>query len=277
MDVCTLLTSGFVSVEYPLPLRQSVVDAMSSWKAFCTLPMEKKRLLSGGDRIRDFGYMRRQDTGPTADDKELFHALRARYPDLLPKAKAVGDRRATDFIEAVDALLIRMGPLVQRFAYEVERHYGLDGFEREVMESQDEWTFRYLHYFGGPTLANAHADRGGLTLHLHESHPGGEYYDGKCWRPWPVSEKETIIFPSAGLQYRSRCVLKALWHRVVSTPETADEGRYSMVCFVDFAMGHRFNDKRFRWQDFSTPGFNYTMPFAEFRKFFVSNDEYETA
>lgn len=268
MNINMLDTHGYVTVDYPPPLRDAVREAMESWQRFCTLPDAKKRLLSGGDRIKDFGYMRREDAGPRADNKEQFHALRAKYPLLLPKAQAVGDRRATDFIEAVDVLLHRMGPLVQRFAGEAEQAYRLKGFEREVMESQDHWTIRYIHYFGGRMLANAHADRGGFTFHLYESHEGGEYYDGKQWRPWPVSERQSIIFPSMGLQYRSACQLEALWHQVVATPETEQEGRYAMVAFIDFAMGHRFDDTRYRLQNFE-PGFNYGMSFEQFGRYFV--------
>jgi len=273
MEVQTLRTDGFVSIKYPRPLRQAMQGAMESWKTFCTLPMEQKRLLSGGDRINDFGYMKREDVGARRDDKELFHALRSKYPLLLPKAEQVGDKRATDFIRAVDVLLVRMGPLVQTFAREVERCYGIAGFEDEVMRSQDYWTFRFLRYpKGQEVLANPHGDRGGFTFHLGESEGGGEYFGfDRRWRPWPVSEKETIIFPGMGLQYRSKCALKALWHRVLPTESLSAE-RYSMVTFVDFQMSHRFNDAHWNMKDFS-PGFNYDMLFDEFGKLFVPHRE----
>ncbi len=270
MDVRTLDTNGFVSFDYPILLRDAVGEAMESWKAFCTLPIEQKRLLSGGDRIKDFGYMCRQDAGPNADEKELFHALRANYPELLPKAQLVGDKRATDFIEAVDVLLYRMGPVVQIFAREVEKRYGIPGFEDDVMQSQDYWTFRYLRYpKNKPILANKHGDRGGFTFHLGETEGGGQYLDlhERVWKEWPVSEKRTIIFPSMGLQHRSKGQLKALWHQVVPTESSASE-RFAMVTFVDFQGTHRFDDSRFNMKDFE-PGFNYEIPFNEFDKYFV--------
>lgn len=271
MDVRTLDTDGFVSFAYPRLLRDAVDNAMESWKEFCTLPIEQKRLLSGGDRINDFGYMKREDTGARADDKELFHALRSKYHLLLPKAERIGDQRATNFIGAVDALLVRMGPLVQNFAHKVERRYALAGFEDEVMRSQDFWTFRYLRYpKAQPILANPHGDRGGFTFHLGESEGGGEYFGfDRQWRSWPVSEKRTIIFPSMGLQYRSKGKLKALWHRVLPTESTTNE-RYSMVAFVDFRDTHRFNDARWNMKDFE-PGFNYDCTFEDFSKLFVPN------
>jgi hypothetical protein len=271
MQIETLDFSGFVSLKYPRPLRQAMESAMDSWKAFCTLPPEQKRLLSGGDRINDFGYMKREDSGPRADNKELFHALRSKYDGLLPKAELIGDKRATDFIKAVDVLLVRMGPLIQTFAQEVERRYKLAGFEEQVMRTQDHWTFRYLRYpKGGAVLANPHADRGGFTFHLGESEGGGEYYGfDRKWHPWPVSEEETIIFPSMALQYRSEGALKALWHRVVPTDSSANE-RFSMVAFVDFKGTHRFDDSRWNMKDFDA-GFNYNLPFVDFSQYFIPN------
>jgi isopenicillin N synthase-like dioxygenase len=269
MHARDLQTHGFVRVEYYRPLRDAVSDAMSSWKKFCTLPLEQKRLLSGGDRIQDFGYMCRKDSGPKADDKELFHSLRAHFPQLLGKARRIGDKRATDFIDAVDSLIEQMQPLVHQFAGEVEEYYRLHDFTREVMASVDYWVFRYLRYpKAQPILANEHADRGGFTFHLGETEGGGEYFSfDRRWRPWPVSETETIIFPSMGLQYRSQNLLKALWHRVLPVESPTAE-RFSMVTFVDFQGTHRFNDSRFRMQNFE-PGFNYDMPFDEFAKLFV--------
>ena len=272
MHIGTLDTSGFVCFDYPRSLRSAVHDAMDSWKRFCELSDEQKLMLSkpNVDRTVDFGYMRRADKGPRDDNKEHFHAVLCKYSELLPRAERVGDRRATDFIHAVGDLLAESGPVVREFARAVEEHYSLCGFEQEVMVSQENWTFRYLHYFKGrPVLSYPHADRGGFTFHLQETHSGGEYFgfDGQ-WHPWPVSEERTIIFPSMGLQYRSQSYLKALWHRVISTEATRVEDRYSMVAFIDFKMGHRYNDRAKRLQDFD-PGFNYDMSMAELERLFI--------
>lgn len=272
MDVRSLSSTGFVTVSYPPILRKHMQEAMESWQRFCDLPLEQKQLLSGGDRINDFGYMVRKDNGSRADDKELFHALRANFSNLLPLAEKIQDRRATDFIQAIDNLIVSMESLVRQFARDVERHFGITGFEADVLKNKDSWVFRYLRYPPGarPVLANAHADRRGFTFHLGETQEGGEYYDLKKneWRPWPLSDIQTIIFPSMDLQYRSRNRLKALWHRVVPNEKSVAYGRYSMVAFIDFANSHRFDDSRFRMQEFE-PGFNYSCPFDEFQKLFV--------
>jgi len=271
MDLSSLRKDGFVTVSYPPLLRSRVCEAMQSWKSFCNLSENEKTKLSGGDRIQDFGYMRRKDSGPRADNKELFHVVRKRLPQLHAQADAMSDRRAAAFIDAVDVLLQESVPLIQTFAQRIEQEYGLKGFEAEVVGSQDNWTFRYLHYFPGvqPVLANAHADRGGFTFHTWEDHDGGEYLSlNGTWMPWPVSDTKTIIFPSMGLQYRSKGELKALWHRVVPNETTAKVGRYSMVIFIDFKMDYRFDDSRYRIQDFQ-PGFNYQTSAEEFTRLFV--------
>ena len=270
MNLDTLRSDGYVSVAYPASLRPIVAQAMKSWQDFCTLPDEKKRLLSGGDRLKDLGYMRRQDVGQRADNKELFHAKLSTLGTLSERVKAVGDWRALRFMYATSELLVATLPLIREFAMGIEKHFGLHGFAEEVERSQQHWTFRYLHYLGGDMLAHPHADRGGFTFHMYEDAPGGEYLtlSGNQWRGWPVDHERTIIFPSMGLQYRSQGKLKALWHQVVPTPQTRVTGRYSMVAFIDFAMGHRYNDAVKRLQDFD-PGFNYSMSQDEFEGLFI--------
>lgn len=275
MNVYSLATKGFVSIPYPPELRRKVRGAMDSWKAFCALPALEKLKLSGGDRKKDFGYMFRQNTGPRADRKELFHATLPNLSALYEQAELVKQSEATAFIGATDTLLEAVSPFISDFAKSVERTYGLNGFPNEVSTSRRLWTLRYLHYFAnnaskGDVLAHAHADRGGFTLHMDEDSPGGEYlsFDGQ-WRPFPLTEKETIIFPSLVLQHRSKGWLKALCHRVVATAETAGKERFSMVAFIDFSDSVRWDDVHHRSQE-KGPGFNYAMPHEEFARFFVT-------
>jgi len=269
VDISTLKTDGFVRVTYPDALRTSVHSAMDSWKNFCALPSEEKLALSKNDRLRDFGYMLRKDSGPRADHKELFHVSKKDIEELKIRTAKIKDNRASAFIFAIDHLIDASVPLVREFARAISAQYSLPDFETRVIQSKDRWTYRYLHYFGGDILAHAHTDRGDFTLHLNESHPGGEClnYEG-TWTPWPVSNEETVIFPGMGLQYLSESRLKALCHRVQPLPETKNTGRYSMVAFIDIDLPFRYNDKAKRLQDFK-PGFNYTIPHEEFKRLFV--------
>lgn len=269
MDIEGLTERGFVEAPYPRELRKCVDDAMHAWQIFCTLPHETKVMFSGGDRIRDFGYMRRTD----GDNKELFHVSGKDTPALERCAREFINKQPLAFIDALDALIQSATPLVQQFAERVEYVYDMPGFTTEVMEAADRWTFRYLHYFGGDeALADPHVDRGGFTLHLRETHPGGEYLDfDRRWQSWPISDAQTIIFPSMGFQYRSSGILKALWHQVKPIPETQSGDRFSMVVFVDFHQPVEYDQRNGRLQEFE-PGFNYDMPFAEFAKLFMHRE-----
>lgn len=278
MQLEALDTLGYVEVSYPPMLRMRVREAMEPWRDFCALPLEEKQhlALSLGDRLKDVGYVLRQDKGrPNADNKEFFHVKRTTVGAMRERAVAFPNKRTVAFVDATDALLSAAIPLVQTFAEEVEARYHLLGFESEVMASQgNNWTFRYLHYppasQSGEELAHAHTDRGGFTLHMYESHPGAEYYGfDRAWHPLIVNDDRTVIFPSMGLQYRSGGALKALCHQVVATPETAQDGRYSMVAFIDFNIGYRYDDSKKRLQEFP-PGFNYDMPTGEFEELFVA-------
>jgi isopenicillin N synthase-like dioxygenase len=273
MNVTNLMVDGFVRVPYPTALRQSVAEAVESWKAFTTLPPEEKKKLSLGDRHKDIGYVRREDKGhKTYDDKEFFHASIGMPQELHEIAAKFPDRRATAFLDATDTLINKITPLIEEFASSVELRWELYRFARQVMENRANWKFRYLHYFpsqSGAPIAHAHADRGGFTLHMYESHPGAEYLNFKGeWRPLPVKQDETVIFPSMMLQHRSKSKLVALCHQVLATPEAAQEGRYSMVAFIDFTSDHRFNDQEFRLQDLPK-GFNYGRSEQEMQKYFV--------
>ena len=275
MNVAQLMSDGYVTLAYPQALRDRVEDAMRAWTRFCALPYDEKAKLSGGDRIRDHGFMLRKDDGPNSDDKELFHLIKRNMPALRAQADTVADRAAVQFVHAVDVLIDSVMPHVVEFARDVERVYGISGFERDVKESSSEWTFRFLNYRPGrPVLASEHVDRGGFTLHLYESAQGGQYFgfDGK-WHDWPVNHDQTIIFPSMSLQHRAKCLLKGLAHRVVANDETIRTGRQSMVAFIDFDHTHQFN--KFggkRMQDFPA-GSLYSMPFDEFDKLFIPREK----
>ncbi len=276
MNVLDLQKHGFVTVQYPVALRRAVHAAMSSWIQFCDLPDHEKRKLSGGDRIEDYGYVRRQDSGSKADNKEYFHLFKGRAAEFHDKSASIADRRALEFLQAGDSLIKEIHPIVMRFARDMEKFYRMDGFAREVECSSDVWTFRYLHYFGGETLANSHADRLGFTLHLDETDTGGQYLciRTRKWMPWPVNHQQTIIFPSLGLQHRSRNRVKALWHKVEPTPLSIKDGRFAMVAFIDFPQDREWDKyKHQRVQDLPE-GFNYDLTFEELdREYFAPQRE----
>ena len=263
MNIETMSRDGFVSVTYPYELRTCVRYAVESWQSFCKLLPEEKRQCGkiGIHRDVDYGYMRREE----GDSKELFHVSLASINEFMKRACQINNPRAIEFIRYTDVLMHQIQAFILDFSRSVEFRYGVAGFADDVLAKRDAWTLRYLHYFGGEMLAEEHVDRMGFTLHLYESHDGGEYLDfNMAWKPFPINEKETIIFPGVGLQYRSGD-LRALWHRVKGTEVTKACGRYALVLFVEFENGFECQNVKKQFQN-PSPGFNYTLSPQAFKE-----------
>lgn len=272
MDVSRLDTEGFVPLLYPEHTARHMRYALKSWQRFCELSAADKARFSTPDRHHDFGYMFRGEDGQATERKEIFHVRAKDYMALWTIAQSVRNSDAMGFIQAVYSQIEAVTPLVSAFADAVEERYGLKGFGDDMLSAKDTWVFRYLRYPAGSTmLAHPHVDRGGLTLHLGETAPGGEYcsHVEKTWQHWPVGDDQTIIFPGMVLQHRSQGRLKALWHQV--TPMSSVEDRYAMVLFVDFKHTHRYSDQSGRLAE-KPVGFNWDLPWSEFDELFEPTD-----
>lgn len=270
-DISRFKKEGLVDVSYTTGLRSTVVSTAESWKLFCSLPRELKEKFVYLDNT---GFEFKEEPGATKDLKENFHVTVNSLPRLHEIAEGTFDEKSIKFINDAENLVTMAEPFITEFAEKIEKDFSVPGFKDDCLQRKNNWTVRYLHYFGnrkeGEEIASPHADKGGFTLHLFESAPGLQYLDyEKDWKEMPVSEGETVIIPAMQLQFRSENKLKALCHRVVATADTASTGRYSMVLFVDFTNTARYNKEgKGRMQDF-TPGFNYEMPFEEFSKLFI--------
>lgn len=269
-------------MPYSPSLRKGVAEAMRAWEEFCTLPdATKTRISYSGDlNVSGVGYELKLEHGVTNDLKEDFH-LRLSERDFLEREADKVGPIALDFVEKALELGPLMEDIIRSFARACEKGLGMEGFEADTMEKMPRALIRFLHYFGnddldgqhfispGDQIAMPHVDKGGFTLHLHESHPGLQRMtcDG-AWVPMDFAADVTAIIPAMRMQYRSNNILKATCHRVVANEETARIGRYSAVCFMDFSTTPYYDKKRWgRLQD-QPPGFNYTKPFEELKKMF---------
>lgn len=264
---------GLVNVNYPENLRKAVERAIASWKSFCYFPREeKKAFLFLEDNHGDgAGYELKEEKGSKKDLKENFHITLYQYERLA----AIANQRTLPFLNDAKILLDAMEPLILQFSEKVEKEFHVKGLAEEVKLSKPYWILRYLHYFGdrqeGVEIASPHADKGGFTLHLYESDEGLQYFciTTRQWKAMPVYEKQTVIIPALQLQLRSEGNLKALYHRVVATKETARTGRFSMVCFVTFQKTPMYNKNRYGNVQTHDTGFNYSIPQSEFAKLFL--------
>jgi 2OG-Fe(II) oxygenase superfamily len=272
-SITDLKTKGHVAVEYPADLRVAVEEAVAAWVQFCALSTVAKTALPYSNGGTGVGYELKNGVGNKADRKENFDVTTAGIDWLAANIEAIGNPVALDFVERATGLVAYVKPLILEFARQCEEEYGLEGFLAEVEASEPQFFIRFIHYFGdrelGDETATAHTDQSGFTLHLFESDRGLQClpYDGE-WEDMHVSAGETVIIPAMQMQLRSVGNLRALCHRVIAYPETAEAGRYAAVCFVQLVHTPKYDkDGAGRLQE-KEPGFNYDMPIVEFRKLF---------
>lgn len=257
--------------------REVVVQAVKSWKRVCELPRDVRQSFpySADQKNSGVGYELKLTQGTTLDVKEDMHINLEWRDRLLVCADSVGDEGVfRDFIENSLKIPEAIKPLVLEYARKVEVEHSLPGFAEDVENSMSTWMVRFLHYFGdrniGDEVAVPHADKGGFTAHLYESHPGLQYLDEeRNWKDVLISTDETVILPGLALQHKTHNEKTAVYHRVVATEETAVSGRFSAVCFIDMGNSKYFNKAKYgRIQDFPV-AFNYEISFEDLDKYFA--------
>lgn len=270
-----LETLGLVNVDYPQQPQSAVESAVNLWKQFCDLPSEIKTQFRFVQRHADgTGYEVKEEKGARKDLKENFQITQDDYSRLHTIAKNTKNPVAQNFIENARDLVNVIEPVVMQFAHAVENAYSLPGMAQGILDAKELWIVRYLHYFNerepGEEIATSHIDKASFTLHLYESHGGLHYlsHQTREWLEMPVGNGQTVIIPAMQLQLNSEGKLKALYHRVVATEETAKTGRYSMVCFVPLKGSRLYNkDAKGRLQHYE-PGFNYDLTHEQFAELF---------
>ncbi len=279
MNIKQLKTNGFMSVTYPPTLRTAVSDAVVSWKAFCALPLEVKAQLPYSNNTAGVGYEMKDGSGPKGDRKENFDVALGGREWLLKNVVKQDNSSVLKFINDAISLVTVIKPLIVEFAREVEKEFGLEGFQEEVAGSEDSYFIRFIHNFegaiSGEVITSAHPDQSGFTPHLFESHPGLQCMSldeslptEERWIDMPVSQGQTVIIPSMQMQLRSGGELKALCHRVVANGVTAKEGRYSAVCFVQLKNTPKYDKATHGRLQEKVEGFNYKMLHDKFAKLF---------
>ncbi len=273
LDVRGLAAHDFVRVPYPSALAACVKRAQGAWEAFCGLPDEEKRrfgyqpdtLLSG------VGY---QPPESGCDPKEHFHVRLSERQWLLIECLRVNLPEATAFVEAALTLCEEAKPFAREFVETAEEEFSIPHLLDDTWKLRDQWTLRFLHYMGGcepgQAIAAQHLDKGAFTAHLYESDEGFERFTrDERWEPVPFGDGHTAIIAGFRLQYRSRCKLTAVCHRVVATERTARHGRYSIVLFFDCVNTPYYNKQKLGPMQQYPAGFNYGIPFPALATYFT--------
>lgn len=268
-----LKTNGFIILPYPEKLRTAINTLVPLWRDFCALPPTTKEGIPYSNSSAGIGYELKEGIGQRADKKENFDFTLAGQEWLQRSTVVKENSTVANFVQQVILSVAEIKPLVILFAQQLESTFHLKGLTEEVEKGEDAFFVRFIHYFGGRTaeeeIATAHADQSGFTLHLFESAPGFQCLsrEGR-WLDVPMPADGAVVISGMQMQLRSRGELKALSHRVVATPETAQNGRYSAVCFVQLRNTPKYDkEKHGRLQE-KKPGFNYSMSVAEFKGLF---------
>jgi isopenicillin N synthase-like dioxygenase len=225
------------TVEYPLEIRESVDSAAALWEQFCKLPDEVKQAFGAQDAQWTVGYEAKDGSGTKGDRKENFDFSVSGLEHLREVAAGTGNPTAVAFIDTLASLSEKMVPMIESFGGQVEREYDVPGFADIAQRSASTAFFRFLHYpasgIVGEEIAAAHVDHSGFTFHLSESTDGCYRLTAEGeWVPIPVDEGQAVVFASMQTQLVSKGELKAMWHEVRSNEESAQIGRYAIVCFV---------------------------------------------
>lgn len=242
----------FAVIEYPQAVQQAVAETMRYWEEFCKLPQEVKDLFiyPNHEEKFDVGY-RRREREKGRDDKEYFHFCMYNSLFLLDysEAKIEYEKMASirNFFQSAEKLHNLVSNKMIRDivpTLENESEGKLAGLTQEVFPRIGLQVIRFLHYTPSveaktDIIGDAHYDRSGFTLHLHESGPGlellplsekGKKAEDMQWIPAPMSPDSTLIFTGYQVSQMSGNDLKAAWHRVRSLHSVHKE-RFSAVMF----------------------------------------------
>lgn len=255
-------TNGYETVPYGLHTQELVRSLANAWSAFLRQPLEEKLKLSYVDGV---GY---ENKGPDDPDyKEDFHITLAYTPDYnrnLSVTTALFIKAAHDVLENQSIVM----PLAELLTESSDFN-----FVERMMANPERWIVRCLYYPPQQRefLAAEHPDKGPATLHVYDSTPGLQGYWNGSWKALDFKHgEEAVCYPGLLGQYYSKCNVKALPHRVVSTQESRANGRISVVLFADFETEVRYNKPAFgRTQDVFKNGSNIGMSFEEFETYFT--------
>jgi hypothetical protein len=261
----------YAIVEVDEQLHSIIVRYQELWARFVSLPLSEKQKIK---YIDGTGYEFKQ--GTTFDEKDNFHFRISQLFRMLDDAE--GDNiKLRNILNEFFLLGTHLIWYYKDFLY---RNIYLDFSSivkeevlRRFFNSYREWILRSLFYHPKQEVevdvADAHPDKGFITMASYSSCPGLQYFDVTTQKWKDVVLKENEIFIMLGLQgqYVTNSKVKALYHRAVNHPETIEKGRYAQVGFLDIGFGTpKYNKKKHGSTQLKPLAFNYNVSHEEFLK-----------
>ncbi len=215
--LASLKKDGFINIDYPANVRGAVEETARAWKGFCDLEMNEKQIFPYNEKIEG-GYEFKGEIALGKDLKENFHITPKSISEL--KSLAGSNAAANGFIDASEKLFSNITPFTNEVLEKLEEESGVVGLAERSKRMADSWVLRFLHYLpgmpAGHEIASTHPDKGSITLHLYESADGLEYFWNDEWKSMPVGVDYTASIGGMGLQYATKCEVKAKNHCVVA-------------------------------------------------------------
>lgn len=231
--------------EVPFSLSQKrLEEGAQAFFRYLDIAQEEKEQLRFFDRPENrqgIGYVKRTSDRAYGDDKEFFHY----HPKLLKEfaGNSLIEREETaTFISIADEIYQEATSRMKEIIRTLETEY--PGMYARLFPTTEEYieysALRFLKYEPGGVgsfLANAHYDRGCMTLALAESAPGLRIGKGAGSLEEVVHKENTAVFMPA-FQFRELTNGDFLpaWHDVVQKSEDLyrkDAARWAIVFFAD--------------------------------------------
>lgn len=231
--------------EIPFLLSHAtLVSGAEKFFNYLDTPQEEKEQLRFFDRPENrqgIGYVKRTSDRAYGDDKEFFHY----HPKLLKEfagSPLIARAETKLFLEAAEEIHAEALVRIKQILKIVDREF--PGIYARMFPKTEEYVeysaLRFLKYEPsgvGSFLANAHYDRGCMTLALAESAPGLRIgRNEKTLQEIVHKEHEAVFMPAYQLQGLTDNRFPPAWHDVVQKSEDVyrkDAARWAIVFFTD--------------------------------------------
>lgn len=264
-----LQKTGYSFVKISKADLNTIKEFEAIWEQFVRFPRNQKEKIL----YQNGGGYEFKAKGVTFDEKENFHLKHNDYKRIIDST--VGSDTA--FRGAVGVYLqFGLGTLeiYKKIMLDVAgelQHLVECDIKSEIEKSSPNWPQRSLFYLPGQsdsTIADSHPDKGFITIGSFASCRGLQICNPKTmeWESVSIPYQHVLIMPGIQSQILTNSKIKALWHRVVNSPESVVNGRFSQVVFCDLDGQPKYNKEKYGSTQEKDVGFNYCIDHDTFLK-----------
>lgn len=221
------LEKGFATIPLQHELRQNVNWFAKSWRQFCSLPEETKCGFKNGHE-KGVGYF---CSGANNDKAEGLSVTKNDIVLINKWYRDTESHAAREFAYCLSILMKNATPLVISVAGQVERHYGLPEFGRQVATSRDRW--RYICLKKRAAVGETFVQHKDLDFRLFESAEKCEYLDDDhTWQPRAAADGNgAVLLSCTNMRLHTTGRIRSPWHRILPAG-TGIEERHTLSILI---------------------------------------------